>query len=581
MKNESMNDLSQSTLDTLLPEDVNYDPGQFETLKPGYLFGEFQNYRLEKKIGEGGMGQTWLAMKVSGGEDVQQVVCKILSDRIRENAGAMSEVQRVFDLTKKAFHQNICPLLGIETDRVFGKFLIMAYIENGTLADWFEKQEGHENGLKLESVLPILSPIAGALDFIHELGILHRDVKPQNIMFQKIGRRDVPCLIDFGIAARIRPENATQATVSLSRTADTMANSSSGTPVYMAPEQMQTHRQNGRADQYALAMVLYELTHGKLPFRNGNLMEIAFAKMQLRATSPHLTDAANAALDRALSIFPDARFSTCTEFLETLEKAQNAGISVSKPDVLVKGSAPKPEPVPAPKPEPNPERKPGDRMVKTVDGIEYAFRWCPPGTFMMGDGKDAHEVTLTHGFWMLETQVTQKMWKSVMRGNPSRFPGEQNPVECVSWDDCQEFCRVLSSKISGKVDLPTEAQWEYACRAGTTGDYAGELGKMAWYYDANSRSTHPVRQKQPNAWGLYDMHGNVWEWCEDRFGPYSPSPTSDPTGPDSGSSRVYRGGSWGNNAEYCRSAYRYYYEPGSRNGYLGFRIVLADPAPGN
>ncbi|MBQ2820595.1 MAG: hypothetical protein IJF17_03310 [Thermoguttaceae bacterium] len=120
MKNESMNDLSQSTLDTLLPEDVNYDPGQFETLKPGYLFGEFQNYRLEKKIGEGGMGQTWLAMKVSGGEDVQQVVCKILSDRIRENAGAMSEVQRVFDLTKKAFHQNICPPRSRIVTNIFG-----------------------------------------------------------------------------------------------------------------------------------------------------------------------------------------------------------------------------------------------------------------------------------------------------------------------------------------------------------------------------------------------------------------------------------------------------------------------------
>lgn len=233
-------------------------------------------------------------------------------------------------------------------------------------------------------------------------------------------------------------------------------------------------------------------------------------------------------------------------------------------------------PVTPPEPPKPAVRKAGERMVKTVDGIEYAFRWCPPGTFMMGEGKESHEVTLTHGFWMLETQVTQKMWKSVMRGNPSRFPGEQNPVECVSWDDCQEFCRVLSSKISGKVDLPTEAQWEYACRAGTTGDYAGELGKMAWY-DANSRSTHPVRQKQPNAWGLYDMHGNVREWCSDWYAPYMNASASDPTGPDLGTSRVVRGGGWQYDEGFCRSAYRHCHASGEVYRDLGFRCVLALP----
>ena len=233
--------------------------------------------------------------------------------------------------------------------------------------------------------------------------------------------------------------------------------------------------------------------------------------------------------------------------------------------------------------------KPGARMVKTVNGIEYAFRWCPAGTFTMGspssepdrnDDETQHSVTLTRGFWMLETEVTQAMWKSVMGTDPSDFEGAQNPVERVSWHECDDFCKKLSSKLRLTVSLPTEAQWEYACRAGTTGAYAGDLGEMGWYdEDFNTGSTHPVGQKKPNAWGLYDMHGNVWEWCQDWYGSYTTSPTSDPTGPNSGSYRVFRGGSWYHGARLCRSAYRNGNLPDSRFDRLGFRLVLASPVP--
>ena len=221
----------------------------------------------------------------------------------------------------------------------------------------------------------------------------------------------------------------------------------------------------------------------------------------------------------------------------------------------------------------------GARMVKTVDGIEYAFRWCPAGSFTMGspedepgryDNETQHSVTLTRGFWMLETEVTQAMWESVMgtsirqqrdKGNTSWSldgEGSDYPIYYVSWEECRSFCEKLSEKLGLTVSLPTEAQWEYACRAGTTGAYAGDLGEMGWY-DSNSGSkTHPVGQKKPNAWGLYDMHGNVWEWCQDwyDYDYYTESPTSDPTGPNSGSLRVNRGGCWYFNAQYCRSASR-------------------------
>ena len=224
----------------------------------------------------------------------------------------------------------------------------------------------------------------------------------------------------------------------------------------------------------------------------------------------------------------------------------------------------------------------GQRLVHTADGIQYAFRWCPSGTFMMGSpsseyghdsGEKQHQVTLTKGFWMLETQVTQAMWKSVMGNNPSDRAGSNLPVVCVNWNDCQEFCRKLSSKIRMKISLPTEAQWEYACRAGTTGPYAGEIHSMGWCGYLLFGSIHPVGQKNPNAWGLYDMHGNVFEWCQDWEGDYPYDSVINPTGPNSGSKRILRGGCWFDLAVDCRSAYRFSNTVDSRYGHQGFRVM--------
>ena len=246
-------------------------------------------------------------------------------------------------------------------------------------------------------------------------------------------------------------------------------------------------------------------------------------------------------------------------------------------------------------------RKAGDRMVKTADGIEYAFRWCPPGEFMMGISTDGpgwdddetpvHEVKLTKGFWLLETQVTQVMWSGVMGENPSCFKGDRNPVENVSWDDCQEFCRKLSQKLGQRVKLPTEAQWEYACRAGTTtpfnfgytlnGDKANCDGRHPYPYGTCAEGpylakTSPVGSYESNAWGLYDMHGNVWEWCSDYYdGDYcSRSPTCDPENTTVSLYRVRRGGSWDYFAGDCRSAIRSFGEPGRPDKNRGLRVML-------
>jgi len=217
-------------------------------------------------------------------------------------------------------------------------------------------------------------------------------------------------------------------------------------------------------------------------------------------------------------------------------------------------------------------------LVDLGGGVTLDLVLIRPGTFTMGSdkggGERAHQVTLTKPFYLGKYEVTQEQWQQIMGGNPSRFKGAKNPVEMVSWDDCQEFMGKLRKKLPGQMfRLPTEAEWEYACRAGTTGEYAGDLDAMAWY-DSNSGSkTHPVGGKKPNAWGLYDMHGNVGEWCADWYGDYPNSAVTDPTSSNTGSYRVIRGGFWYGSACYCRAADRYGYTPTGGNDYIGFRVA--------
>ena len=234
--------------------------------------------------------------------------------------------------------------------------------------------------------------------------------------------------------------------------------------------------------------------------------------------------------------------------------------------------------------------KHGDVKTLTLPGgVEMEMICVAPGSFTMGspsseegryDDETQHRVTLTKGFWLGRYEVTQKQWQSVMGPNPSSFQGDSNPVDNVSWNDCQEFVRKVNDaarrQFGGGARLPTEAEWEYACRAGTSGAYAGtgRLDDMGWYWDNSGGKTHPVGQKRPNAWGFYDMHGNVYEWCSDRFGNYE-GDTTNPIGAASGDDRVLRGGSWGRHARYCRSAYRHRYDPGYRYFHYGFRLCCS------
>ncbi|MBI2930894.1 MAG: formylglycine-generating enzyme family protein [Planctomycetes bacterium] len=221
-------------------------------------------------------------------------------------------------------------------------------------------------------------------------------------------------------------------------------------------------------------------------------------------------------------------------------------------------------------------------------GVKMEFVKIKAGKFTMGGNendneKPPHEVTITKDYWMQTTETTQSQWEAVMGKNPSHFKGADLPVETVSWEDCQEFLKKLNEKAKEQLKgraakFPTEAEWEYACRAGEKGtwcfgDEGKKLGEYAWYYKNSDAKMHPVGQKKANAWGLYDMHGNAWEWCEDWYEAYPSEAVTDATGPAKGDSRCLRGGCWHGIAYSTRSALRLRDDPTNHDFYVGFRAA--------
>ena len=259
-----------------------------------------------------------------------------------------------------------------------------------------------------------------------------------------------------------------------------------------------------------------------------------------------------------------------------------------------KGKHPKPAPKPESKPKPKPKPTPRvtasyQNEVLRVGNVSYRMKYVSGDTFTMGATsemenpydfeKPTHQVTLS-SYYIGETEVTQALWKAVMGSNPSAFKGDNLPVEKVSWNDCQTFISKLNALTGKRFRLPTEAEWEFAARGGNQSrhtQYSGSsrIDDVAWY-DGNSGSkTHPVKTQQPNELGIYDMSGNVYEWCQDWYGSYSSYAQTDPTGAGSGSYRVIRGGSWYGSPRYCSSSNRVCITPGYLINDLGLRLVLS------
>ena len=268
--------------------------------------------------------------------------------------------------------------------------------------------------------------------------------------------------------------------------------------------------------------------------------------------------------------------------------AAQSTITRHKPKPAV--TKPKPAAKPKAKTKPAPRRNSTSHSGSTVslsaelNKLINNMVYVSGGTFIMGgdessDQTPTHSVTLS-SYYICKYEVTQALWRAVMGSNPSKFKGDNLPVEQVSWNDCQTFINRLNNYTGRNFRLPTEAEWEFAARGGNYSrhyKYSGSnyISDVAWYCDNSGNRTHPVGTKQANELGLYDMSGNVWEWCSDRYGSYSSYSQSNPTGATSGFGRVERGGNWCGLARYCCSSHRSYYAPGNSFDDLGLRLVLS------
>ncbi|KAF0248051.1 MAG: hypothetical protein FD167_2546, partial [bacterium] len=369
--------------------------------------------------------------------------------------------------------------------------------------------------------------------------IVHRNLKPDNILLQK----ETPRISDFGLS-RVVSDNKT--------------NRIGGILDYMSPEILLKGEYSELGDLWAASVMFYQMLVGWLPWSDSDTNRLM--AMIVLEQAPPLPSEFSAQtrnfVAKCLDKDPSKRYQSASQMKDAIRACTTSAVEVMKPSGQLIEYDP------------------------AWGWIAGEFVYIPPGQFITGsengDGNErpVHRVIISRSFEMGKYQITQKRWQAVMGNTPSYFKGDDLPVEQVSWLDVQEFVNKLNTKSSKYFySLPTEAQWEYACRATTTGDYAGNLDEMAWYASNSDNKTHPVGQKLPNTWGLYDMHGNVWEWCEDWFGNYSSGSLMDPNGASSGEYRVFRGGSWFSPANLCRSAFRSIYNPGYCLINLGFRLV--------
>jgi formylglycine-generating enzyme required for sulfatase activity len=331
--------------------------------------------------------------------------------------------------------------------------------------------------------------------------------------------------------------------------------------------------------------VEYAVSHGKAVFPVRIQEVLPSKKLVLHIGTKHWLDAWKPPLETKIEQLAAA----IKGLLGLTDEARPAPVPPAPP-IVAPTAAPVPtsttEPAEQPiiKPTPKAAAAPAPGLPKesTIDlgnGVKLAMIELPGGTFLMGsengsdDEKPVHEVTVS-AFAIGKYPVTQAQWQAVMGDNPSHFKGDDLPVENVSWNDVQEFIKRLNQNDSKyQYRLPTEAEWEYACRTGD--EYAGDLDAMAWYHNNSNNQTHPVGQKPANAWGLYDMHGNVWEWCQDWYDSsyYDQNPVTDPQGPNSGAYRVVRGGSWRDVALFWRATLRHHRAPDLPYDGLGVRLL--------
>jgi serine/threonine protein kinase len=551
------------------------------TLAVGQVIGAGR-FELKKLLGTGGMGEVYLAEHQYTGQNVAiKAVWPNLMGEQNARARFLQEGRTLGGLK----HSNIVGLQDFfeEGGRFF---LVMEYIEGVTLDAMLRHKREKSALLEINGVVRILTGVLEALAHAHGQtpAVVHRDIKPSNVMQGKDGR---VVLMDFGIAKVIGGEK-------LTRTRGVV-----GTYEYMSPEQVQGSEITPAADVYAVGIMAFEMLTGRVPFpqKTDSGMDAMRGHVELpvpdvRSLRPDCPEWLANLVARALAKRPQERYANAGGMLDVVCPHDQSPV-FSGNRIAVGEAREDARVLPT-------------KSVRSTSVPSLVMLKIPSGTFLMGsppteadrsDDELQHQVTLSKSFLLGRTPVTLAQWRTVMGTNPSRFQGDSRadcPVENVSWFDAIEFCNGLSDadglercydarpafrysvEVTWKMEangyrLPTEAEWEYACRAGTTAARYGPLDEVAWYEGNSGGQPHSVGQKRPNALGLHDMLGNMCEWVWDWYGVYPSEAATDPTGPRSGAFRVNRGGSWFSGAWWMCAAYRLGFVPAFRSGLLGFR----------
>jgi len=507
-------------------------------------------YRPSKALGEGSFGKTFLAVDQGKPSQPQCVIKQFTFTST--NPDFVQKAKDLFyeeakQLEKLGKHPQIPELYGYceQENRLY---LIQEYVDGENLLDELDRT-GVFNEAKIRQVL---ADLLSVLQFLHEHQVIHRDIKPENIMRRQSDQKLV--LIDFGA---VKQTTAT----SLQRTGTTI-----GSLAYQAPEQG-LGKAVFSSDLYSLGVSCLQLLTNKEPYDLYDVQEGEFVWQHYLLTKI-LEDNLGKVLDRMTQGAIKQRYRSVQEIVQALNPITPT-INLTVQTLTVKTSS--------------------DNFTENLgDGVKLEMIAIPGGKFLMGstessNEKPLHTVTVPP-FYIGKYPVTQEQYQVLIGRNYSRFNAIQHPIDSLSWKDATEFCQILSYITGKNYRLPSEAEWEYACRAGThTRYYFGhdedKLKDYAWYIKNSENTTHPVGEKKPNNWGLYDMHGNIWEWCSDRWHDnYEQAPTDGSSWEISMvDTRVLRGTHWGGYAELCRSALRHHYTDSYSCG--GFRVVCDSVLP--
>lgn len=547
-------------------------------------------YVIGKVLGQGGFGITYSAVQTTLDAKVaiKEFFMKELHGRDEStskvfvgSAGSSDLVERFrLKFIKEARniyrlkHKNIISVIDVFEENGTA-YYVMEYLEGGSLADKVKS-----GALRESDALRYIRQVASALDFIHGKQMMHLDVKPANILLDGDGNA---VLIDFGLAKQYDSEGEQTSTtpVGISHGYAPMEQYKRGGVSHFSPA----------TDIYSLGATLFKLVTGNTPPEASDVMNDGLPEISANV-SQKVKDALVATMqfrvkDRPQSIdefllLLDNKSEITDNGVQSTDESDGATVvghftSDSKTEIVVEVD----------------DRDEFRTRTYNANGVEFKMIAVEGGKFQMGEegkwyefGKDnrIHSVTLSD-YYIGETLVTQELWEAVMGINPSYFSGCNNPVEQVNYNDCVKFVEKLNSLLSGqlpngrKFRLPTEAEWEFAARGGNRSNdflYAGSnnADDVAWHGGNSGSVTHPVKQKQANELGLFDMSGNVWEWCNDWYEDYEELAQKDPKGPAIGTFRVLRGGGWLNFSEYLNVAYRARNTQDRSFSYYGLRIAL-------